>query len=170
MFDGDYFQLMARYNRWMNRRLFAVCARIPAADRQRDMGAFFGSIQATLDHIYYGDRAWMDRFAGRRPAVALGQTVHDDFACLRRARHTLDDEILAWAERLDPAWLARAFEYTSNVDGRTRVLPSWVLVTHMFNHQTHHRGQVTTLIKQLGHEPGVTDIPWLPALNATAAS
>jgi uncharacterized damage-inducible protein DinB len=58
------------------------------------------------------------------------------------------------------------FEYTSNVDGKTGVLPTWVLVIHMFNHQTHHRGHVTTLIKQLGREPGITDLPWLPEFEA----
>ena len=64
------------------------------------------------------------------------------------------------------AWLAETLQYRSNVDGITRVLPAWILVTHVFNHQTHHRGQVTTLMKQLGHDPGVTDIPWLPELKA----
>jgi len=57
------------------------------------------------------------------------------------------------------------FEYTNNVDQKTRVLSAWMLVTHLFNHQTHHRGQLTTLIKQLGYEPGITDLPWLPELE-----
>ena len=78
-----------------------------------------------------------------------------------------DREILEWFIHLDADWLNRPFEYTSNADGKHRTLPTWVLVTHMFNHQTHHRGQVTTLVKQLGYDCGVTDIPWLPALNAT---
>lgn len=78
----------------------------------------------------------------------------------------MDREILEWVKRLNPDWLARPFEFTCGVDGRTRVQPAWALVTHMFNHQTHHRGQLTTLIKQLGYEPGITDIPWLPALQA----
>ena len=77
--------------------------------------------------------------------------------------------ILRRSENLDPRWLAADFTYTSNVDGKTRVLPAWMLVTHLFNHQTHHRGQVTTLMKQLGHDPGETDVPWMPEFGGPAA-
>ncbi len=164
MFDGDYYQLMAQYNRWMNRKLFAVCEQIPEADRRRDLGAFFGSIHKTLDHIFYGDVAWINRFTGKPVGVEIGQERHSEFNALQQDRSTLDNAIVHWAQALDGEWLKKPFEYTSNVDGKTRVLPAWVLVTHMFNHQTHHRGQVTTLIKQLGYEPGITDIPWLPEL------
>lgn len=165
MFDGDYFKLMAEYNRWMNRKLYAVCAGILKEERHRDMGAFFKSIHATLDHIFFADRAWMDRFTGQPVSVRLGDVLHTDFASLQQDREKLDETIVAWVEQLDGDWLASAFEYTSNVDGKTRIQPAWVYVTHLFNHQTHHRGQVTALIKQLGYEPGITDIPWLPALN-----
>lgn len=157
---------MARYNRWMNRNLFSVCADIPDADRRKDMGAFFKSIHKTLDHIFYGDKAWMNRFVGKPVGVDIGQELHADFASLSKARQRMDNSIIEWADELDSEWLQADFEYTSNVDGKTRVLPAWILVTHMFNHQTHHRGQVTTLIKQLGHDPGITDIPWLPDLNS----
>ena len=169
MFDGVYFQLMARYNRWMNRKLFVVCAQIPDSDRRRDLGAFFNSIHETLDHIYYGDRAWMNRFAGRSAGIDIGEPLNPTFAGLDQARKDMDAAIVAWAESLYDGWLAADFEYISNVDGRTRVLPAWILVTHMFNHQTHHRGQITTLIKQLGYEPGITDISWLPELGAIVA-
>lgn len=166
MIDFDYFQLMAKYNRWMNENIFAACAEIPDDDRHRDMDAFFGSIHDTLDHIFYGDQAWMNRFTGRPVGVAIGEELHADFTGLRRDREKMDAFIIAWCDKLDDAWLQENFEYTSNVDGETRVLPAWVLVTHMFNHQTHHRGQVTTLMKQLGYDPGITDLPWLPALAA----
>jgi uncharacterized damage-inducible protein DinB len=77
----------------------------------------------------------------------------------------MDEWILEWSLHLDVTWLKSALIYKSNVDGKTRRLPAWVLVTQMFNHQTHHRGQVTTLIRQYGIDPGITDIPWLPALD-----
>jgi uncharacterized damage-inducible protein DinB len=67
-----------------------------------------------------------------------------------------------WAEGLEELWLAADFTYTSRIDGRTRTFPAWLLVTHLFNHQTHHRGQLTTLLSQVGIDPGVTDLPWLP--------
>ncbi len=166
MYDGDYFQLMARYNRWMNQKIFAACVQIPDVDRRRDLGAFFKSIHATLDHIFYGDKAWMARFSGKPVDVELGQALHADFESLKQDRAAMDDAIVEWSRTLDEAWLREPLTYTSKVDGKTRTLPAWVLVTHLFNHQTHHRGQVTTLVKQLGYEPGVTDIPWLPDLDA----
>lgn len=166
MYDGDYFQLMANYNRWMNQNLFAVCAHISDADRHKDLGAFFKSIHGTLDHIFYGDKAWMSRFTCKPVDVDIGQELHSDFLSLQKARAAMDNAIVEWSRALDNAWLKEPFTYTSKVDGKTRTLPAWILVTHMFNHQTHHRGQATTLIKQLGYEPGITDIPWLPELNA----
>lgn len=169
MFDGDYFQLMAKYNRWMNRGIFGVCGQIPESDRRKDLGAFFKSIHDTLDHIYYGDKAWMNRFSGKPVGVNIGEQLNPTFESLKEAREEMDTAIIEWSEGLDKTWLKKDFEYTSNVDGQTRVLPTWVLVTHMFNHQTHHRGQVTTLIKQLGYKPSITDIPWLPELDAVVA-
>jgi len=169
MFDGSYCQLMAQYNRWMNRKIYGVCEQIPDSERRRDLGAFFKSLHGTLDHILCGDMAWMNRFRGRPPGVTIGEQLYEDFSGLRQAREAMDETIVDWAQSLEDGWLQADFGYTSGIDGRTRVLPAWVLVTHMFNHQTHHRGQATTLIKQLGHEPGMTDIPWLPELNAEVA-
>lgn len=166
MYKGDHIQLMAQYNRWMNQKLYAVCAEIPDAERKRDLGAFFKSIHETLNHSLYGDKAWLARFTGKPMDVTIGKELFADYEELKKVREETDQEILAWSKSLSPNWLKQPFEYTSQVDGETRILPTWVLVAHLFNHQTHHRGQITTLIKQLGYEPGITDIPWLPELNA----
>ncbi len=161
MYTGTYYQLMATYNQWMNQRLYAVCAQIPDTVRKQEMGAFFKSIHGTLNHLLWADQVWLSRFTDRpSPRTPLGQNVCDRFDTLRQKRDELDRFIVDWADQLDPNWLLQPFEYTSMVDGVTRRIPTWVLVTHLFNHQTHHRGQVTTLVKQLGFDPGVTDIPW----------
>ncbi len=163
----NHFELMARYNQWMNEKLYQVCADIPDEERKKDLGAYFKSIHATLNHLLYGDKAWMGRFIKKPFQVkVIGQELYEDFGELHVERIVTDQEILDWSQVLSPEWLESQFEYTSNVDGKTRILPTWILVTHMFNHQTHHRGQVTTLIKQLGHEPGITDLPWLPEFEA----
>jgi uncharacterized damage-inducible protein DinB len=168
MSDRTYYQLMAEYNCWMNQNLYSVCEAIPDEQRKQDLGAFFKSIHGTLNHLLYGDKAWMGRFIGSPFSVTvIGQELYADFDALKAEREKCDREILEWSIHLNPNWLNQPFEYTSIVDGKHHVLPTWVLVTHMFNHQTHHRGQVTTLIKQLGYEPGVTDVPFLPTLNAT---
>lgn len=167
MYDGSYYELMAEYNCWMNQSLYSVCSKIPDEKRKQDLGAFFKSIHGTLNHLLYGDKAWMGRFTNNPfLVVAIGQELYADFEELRVEREKMDQQILEWSMKLDPVWLRQPFEYTSNVDESRRVLPASILVTHMFNHQTHHRGQITTLIKQLDYEPSITDIPWLPALNA----
>ena len=169
MIDVAYCQMMARYNRWMNEQLYASCARLPDAERKRDRGAFFGSIHGTLNHLLWGDRMWLGRFAGP-PCVypAFGADMFDAFDVLVREREATDQFMLDWADELPAGWLAGTLSYTSRVDGRTRSLPIAVAVVHMFNHGTHHRGQLTTLLKQAGIDPGVTDLPWLPGIAAVA--
>lgn len=163
MITSTYCALMARYNQWMNRKLYAACAQLSDAQRKQDRGAFFGSIHGTLNHLIYGDTAWMRRFSGR-PLDGLHPRMefHPELEALRAMRDIFDQEIIAWAEQLSPEWLAADFTYTSMADGTTRTRPAWVLVTHLFNHQTHHRGQITTLLSQFGIDVGVTDLPAMP--------
>jgi uncharacterized damage-inducible protein DinB len=154
----NYYTVMAKYNQWMNQKLYAICADIPDFDRQADLGAFFKSIDGTLNHILVGDRIWLGRFT-KQPFVAkLDQKPYNDFSELRAERVRLDATIVDWAQTLSPDWLNTEFNYT-NSSGVTRTLPHWLLVTHMFNHQTHHRGQLTTLLHQMGYAIGVTDLP-----------
>lgn len=163
MIDCTYCHTMARYNHWMNQKLYEICGTLSDAERKQDRGAFFRSIHGTLNHLLYGDRAWIGRFINRPfSAKTIGQNLYDSFEDLRREREITDQAILKWSQQLTEDWLAAPFDYTSNVDGETRTLPTWILVVHLFNHQTHHRGQLTTLLSQLGHDPGVTDLPWLP--------
>ena len=163
MYAGNYYRLMAEYNHWMNARLFTVCADIPDEKRKADLGAFFRSIHGTFNHLLWADRVWLRRFTGKEFVVGkMGVDLYEDFATLRAEREQLDAFMLAWASELRADWLTTPFAFTSMQDGRTRRAPAWIFVTQLFNHQTHHRGQITTLIKQLGFDPGVTDIPWLP--------
>ena len=167
MITPDYCRVMARYNRWMNERLYALCAGMPDAERKRDRKAFFGSIHGTLNHLLWGDRMWLGRFVG--PACTYPQFGTDMFATfeeLAAARAATDRDLLEWAGNVSAEWLARPLTYTSVVDGKTRRLPAAVAAVHLFNHETHHRGQVTTLLKQAGIDPGVTDLPWLPGVVA----
>ncbi len=165
MYQGDNYTLMADYNAWMNGKLYEAAGGLPDAARKRDLGAFFKSLHSTLNHILLVDLMFLARFTGQPlPATGLDEDRHDDFGDLRAERQATDARILDWVADLDRASLAGALTFTSVVDGATRSLPRWVMVTQMFNHQTHHRGQATVLLKQLGVDPGITDIPWLPAL------
>lgn len=166
--DVEYFEVMARYNRWMNDKLYAVCAAMPDAERRRDQGAFFKSIHGTLNHILLADILWLDRFYGRPLRIAvtsLDEQLYADFGELQQARQSVDTEILTWIETLDVATLSESFTFTSIVSPAPRTFLRWHALMHFFNHQTHHRGQLTTLISQVGYEPGVTDLMWLPGME-----
>lgn len=165
MEECTYAQTMAEYNQWMNQKLYAVCAEIPDDVRKEDRGAFFRSIHGTLNHLLVGDCIWMGRFTHQPFVANVGDQLYSDFAELRQARAETDQQILDWTSHLSDEWLHQNFSYTSGIDGKTRTLPAWLLVTHLFNHQTHHRGQLTTLLSQLGYNSGVTDLPWMPGLQ-----
>jgi len=154
---------MARYNEWMNSRMYALCSDLPDDELYKDRGAFFRSIYLTLNHIVYGDMAFMSRFTGFPATVPEpGVDLFKGFANLRLEREAIDARLLTWAAALTPQWLTESLTYTSKIDGKLRTVPKWTLVAHMFNHQTHHRGQVTTLLSQLGLDIGTTDIPFMP--------
>lgn len=165
MISVEYCQLLARYNRWMNERIYAAAATLSDDERKRDRHAFFGSIHRTLNHIVWGDRAWIGRFTGTPTTVAAyGADMFDDFAVLTRERESTDTRILDWAGRLSAEWLAGTLEYRAASDGKLRRMPAWIAATHLFQHAVHHRGQVTTLLKQAGQDSGITDLPYLPGV------
>jgi uncharacterized damage-inducible protein DinB len=152
------YEANARYNRWMNERLYALADTIGEDARKRDLGAFFGSIHRTLNHILLADRVWLGRFDAAEPFAmkSLGEELYADFAELRRERAKTDDVIDAFVASLDGEKLDAPLRYTRG--GEAIEHPLWWAVGHFFNHQTHHRGQLTTLFHQLGHDPGVTDM------------
>ena len=154
---------MARYNAWMNERLYASCARLTDEQRKENVGAFFKSIHGTLNHLLLADRVWMARFNGTTFKVtSLSDELHADFDRLRAEREETDRAITRWARSLTDAELEGELTYMSLVDPAPRSSPLWLAATHFFNHQTHHRGQLTTLLSQRGIDPGVTDLIWLP--------
>lgn len=166
MITAEHPRLMARYNRWQNESVFGAAGLLDAAARQADRGAFWGSIQGTLSHLLWGDGMWMARFdGGARPDVPLAESAGylADWETLKTARAAMDDRIDAWAEGLalpDGATLT----FFSGVLGR-EVTKSYALcITHFFNHQTHHRGQVHAMLTQAGARPGDTDLFVMPGL------
>jgi uncharacterized damage-inducible protein DinB len=165
MIDRAYVQRMARYNRWQNENLYGVADALPETERQRERGAWFGSIHKTLNHLLWGDFAWMNRLAGTpKPDGGIKESVglFADWQNLKSERKRFDGAIVDWADSIEPSWLAADQTYFSGAIGREVTKPRWVLVTHMFNHQTHHRGQVHCLLTQAGGRPSDTDLPFLP--------
>ncbi len=164
MITQAWVRMMAGYNAEMNRRLYAAAARLEDAERRRDRGAFFGSIDATLNHLLWADAMWMSRFAGweRPPDMKAGLMWHADFAALAAARTEMDLGLIGWADALDPAWLDGDLSWFSGAMRQDMTRPRSVLVAHMFNHQTHHRGQVHAMLTAAGERTGDTDL-WLLA-------
>jgi uncharacterized damage-inducible protein DinB len=154
---------MAAYNLWMNSRLYAVCAELSDAERRQDRGAFFKSVHGTLNHLLLADKVWLGRFLGQPFRVdSLDQELYHDFEELRRAREDTDEQIGRWADNLTDEVLSGTLSYTSILNPEPRTLEMWLAVAHFFNHQTHHRGQLTTLLSQCGRDCGVTDLLQLP--------
>lgn len=162
MITPAHAQLMARYNRWQNASIYAAANQIPDAERNKDLGAFFGSVHATLNHLLWGDQIWLHRFAGtpapaaRSPQESVQNLLPWD--TLENQRKAFDETIMAWTERLDPTWLEGDLTWYSGAAGRQISRPRWLLVTHFFNHQTHHRGQVHGMLTRMGAKPEATDL------------
>ncbi len=165
------FRLMAQYNSWVNERIYDLVASLSEEERQRDFGSFFHSIHGTLNHILLADRTWLGRFATgtdhRFPSLqnaelvfefeSLGQILYTDFTELHSERAKTDKLIEQWMHELEPEQLSARVHYHNLTQGIEREHSLWFGLTHFFNHQTHHRSQVTTLIHQLGKDYGVTD-------------
>ena len=165
MISVDYCKRFARYNRWQNQSVYAAAATLPDGTRKRNMGAFFKSIHATLNHLLVGDQLWLDRVDGTPTTItSLDQELYSDFDELRTQRERADDRLDRIIATIDDATLAGALTFkrlSGNMGELT--LPLALVMMQLFNHQTHHRGQVTTLLMQCGVDVGVTDLPMLPA-------
>ena len=155
----DHFSTMAKYNAWANARLYAEARGLPDEAYRRNVGAFFGSLHGTLNHLLVTDRIWMRRFtgAGEHPNK-LNAILFEDLASLERARQAEDKRIVDYVSGLSEADIGKDLDYktTAGVAQRGRL---GELLTHLFNHETHHRGQAHTIMTVLGiPEPKPLDL------------
>ena len=170
MITRNYVVQMAAYNEWMNAKLYEAAGKLSAQELAADRKAFFGSILGTLNHIVVGDTGWLKRFAAhpagypaldpvrQLPAPAsLDQVLFADFTALRAHRAMLDAVIKRWAAEVRDEHLGHVLNYR-NFKGIEAQRRFGSLIMHFFNHQTHHRGQATTLLFQTGQDVGVTDL------------
>ena len=155
----NHLPLMARFNAWVNDRIYDSVATLGDADYRADRGAFFGSIHRTLNHLLVVDHVWIRRIEGTEHGIpSLDHILHDDFAALRAARGTEDAALIALVDGLDAADLARPVRYRPLAgNGLAEARTDHILIT-LFNHQTHHRGQVHTMLTQAGVTPPDLDV------------
>ena len=156
---ATHLRTMARYNRWANRRLYKEAASLPDAQYRQDAGAFFGSLHGTLNHLLVTNRIWMKRMDGQGEApTRLNAILFEELEPLRLAEEAEDERIIAHVDGLSPEALAGEFEYATT-KGAPQRQPRWQALAHLFNHQTHHRGQAHTILTRLGvREPTPMDL------------
>ncbi|MDX1551944.1 MAG: DinB family protein [Marinobacter sp.] len=165
-----HFQLLASYNQWMNAKVYEAAGSLSASELAKDRGGFFGSVLGTLNHIVVADTIWLKRFVTHPSCGALFRAVTDlenptrldqilfnDLGSLKGHRIWLDRQIIDWISRLSEDDLDFVLSYRS-IKGTLARKRYSSLVLHFFNHQTHHRGQVSTLLSQLHVDIGVTDL------------
>ncbi|MBQ0831010.1 DinB family protein [Marinobacter sp.] len=165
-----HFELLATYNQWMNSKIYEAAGQLSETELAKDRSAFFGSILGTLNHILVGDTVWLKRFATHPSCegslqevtnlpnpTSLSQIVFDDIGSLSEHRAWLDRQIVSWIAELTEGDLDFVLSYhnTKGIPSNKRYSS---LVLHFFNHQTHHRGQVSALLSQAGADVGVTDL------------
>lgn len=165
-----HIQRMASYNRHMNDKLLEAASQLPAQALLENRGAFFGSILGTLNHVLVGDLLWLHRFKQHAVTytaleelsafpvpVSLNQVLHDNLVDFKTVRQQLDSVILLWTNQITQDDLQRALQYR-RVNGDINKRSFCGLLMHFFNHQTHHRGQATTLLSQAGIHVEPTDL------------
>ena len=164
------FELMAKYNKWMNKQVYTAALTLDAPQLIEDRGAFFGSILGSLNHILVGDIVWLKRFSEHpnnytslqplssvSKPLALTEMLYSDFNELLKARIKMDELIVQFAMEVSEQDYELELSF-NNMKGQAFKQKFGFLAQHFYNHQTHHRGQVTTLLSQLGIDVGVTDL------------
>lgn len=166
MINPGYVQLMARYNSWQNDQLMPLFLDMPIADLTKDRGAFFGSILGTANHLLCGDMLWMSRFD---PSMEPPFEAPDKWPALHRDardwaadRHRVDGKIRHWANALRELDLLGALTFVPASGGNPISLPISLAVIQLFNHQTHHRGQIHAMLTAAGENAPVSDIIYMP--------
>jgi uncharacterized damage-inducible protein DinB len=169
MISTEFIRLMAAYSEWQNRSVFTAADSLTDGIRREDRGAFFGSIHATLNHLLWGDRLWLHRLGGTPPPDApdIPGSVRmvEEWPDLFAARRDTDQALLEWAERVTTEDLEGEFSWHSGAIQADVRRPRWALVIQLFNHGTHHRGQVHALLTAAGAKPDDTDVPFMQSAH-----
>ena len=156
----NLFPMLAQFNAWVNAHIYASCHTLSEDEYRKDRGAFFHSIHGTLNHILVVDRVWFGRLTGTGHGIeSLDQTLYDDTGKLREARRAEDEKIIAIVGELSEEDFTRPVTFQTMGNTPRKMTGNEILMS-VFNHQTHHRGQVTAMLAQAGADYGDIDIPF----------
>ena len=164
MITPGYLQRMARYNRWQNENLYGAADGLSDEARRADRGSFFGSIHATLSHILWADQIWMSRLSDWEAPTGPSreEPLYSDWDDLKTRRASADAVFLSWADGISQAEIDGDLEWYSGALQRGMTSPRAICLMQVFNHQTHHRGQLPAMLTAAGACPDDTDIPFMP--------
>jgi uncharacterized damage-inducible protein DinB len=168
MITPEYARTMARYNRWQNESLYREALKLSDDARRAERGAFFGSINGTLNHLFWADSLWLSRFgASEKPRTgSVKESVgeFERFDDLAAARPALDKLVVTWADSLTAEIVAGDITWWSGINKANVSRPAALIFTHFFNHQTHHRGQAHAMLTAAGVKPDDTDLIYMPGV------
>jgi uncharacterized damage-inducible protein DinB len=153
----EQLRLLFSYNQWANRRVIEACAALTEEQFVKELGSSFSSVRDTLAHIYGGEWLWYERLFGLSPRDLPPASGFPDLASVRQKLEEKDVQFIEYISRLSPVDLDRVFRYR-NIWNEEMTPQLWQMLQHLANHSTYHRGQVTTLLRQLGAKPVSTDL------------
>ncbi len=169
MISADYVRLLARYNGWQNGSLMVAAGALGTEQLLQDRGAFFGSIQRTFSHLLWGDGMWMARLDGGTPprgSIRDSASLWTEWDVFSAVRAAMDERITHWSKGLGDEDCTGDLTWMSGALGRAVTKPRGLCIVHMFNHQTHHRGQIHAMLTAAGARPGDTDLFAMPEETA----
>jgi uncharacterized damage-inducible protein DinB len=154
-----HFESLAKYNKWANGRLYAMAGELPDEAYRKNVGVYFGSLHGTLNHLLSSDRIWLKRLTGAGDSPSkLNAIAYEDLKSLRAARDTEDDRLIEMVGKFEAAAFDRTWDYQT-LNGTPQRQPLREILAHLFNHQTHHRGQAHAILTLLGvAEPQPLDL------------
>ena len=148
----EYIQTLIDYNYWARDRVLASAEPLSPGELTRSLGSSFSSVLETLVHIHFAEWIWYQRWQGSSPTAGPDNSRLVTIDALREAWHPLEQQIRRFVASLDPAGLARVIEYRT-MAGQPGASPHWQMIVHVVNHGSYHRGQVATMLRQLGAKP-----------------
>jgi len=148
----DDLMTMLDYHYWARDRMLDALERLPAEQYAKDLGSSFKSIRETVVHMYAAEWAWYSRWQGTSPTALLTSEPYPDVVSIRRAWTETEANVRAFANRLGASGVTKVIEYKL-LNGSAGASPFWQMLQHVVNHASYHRGQVTTMLRQLGAQP-----------------
>ena len=153
----EHVRLLNDYNSWANRRALDACAALTSEEFTRDLGSSYPSVRDTLAHIMGGESFWLERWRGRSPSAVPRPEPFPDLASLRARWEEIEREVQQFVTTRTAEDLARVQHYRTT-EGNPNAQPLWQMLQHVANHGSYHRGQIATMLRQLGAAPAATDL------------